>query len=177
MGEAAFTIFQFRETENIAMKSKFLTGLRTGLATAGVAFALMAPTLAQAANVPKVVNDLVAEAQSKIHTIDMDAYKKVVANPNGALIIDVREASEYAAGHVPGAINLPRGLIEWTIWKHVGYPDKTDMNRQIYVQCLTGGRASLAAKRLQDLGFTHVTAVVMDLRDWQKAGNPLVTSK
>ena len=152
------------------------SNIRTALAAGGMALALMVPALAQAANVPKVVGDLVAEAQSKIHTVDMDGYKKVVANPNGALIIDVREANEYAAGHVPGAINLPRGMLEWSIWKQVGYPDNTEMDRQIYVQCLTGGRASLAAKRLQDLGFTHVTAALVDLRDWQKAGNPLVTS-
>jgi len=42
------------------------------------------------------------------------------------------------------------------------------MHRKIYVQCQTGGRATLAAKQLKDIGFTNVTAVVMALADWQK---------
>jgi rhodanese-related sulfurtransferase len=48
------------------------------------------------------------------------------------------------------------------------------MNRKIYVQCATGGRATLAAKQLKDIGLTNVTAVVMDLADWQKKGLPFV---
>lgn len=151
--------------------------LRMVLAASGLAFALMVPAMAQAADWPKQVTELVAKAKAEIKTIDMAQYKKVVAHPNGALIIDVREAGEYAAGHVPGAINLPRGLLEWAIWPHVGYPEHTNMNQKIYTQCLTGGRASLAAARLKELGFTDVTAVIMDLRDWQKQGNPLVASK
>ncbi len=51
------------------------------------------------------------------------------------------------------------------------------MNRKIYVQCSTGGRATLAAKQLQDLGFTDVTAVVMRLEDWPKKGYPFVASQ
>jgi len=75
---------------------------------------------------------------------------------------------------VPGTVNIPRGTLEFSIWKRLGYPAKVDMNKKIYVQCLTGGRATLAAKQLQDIGFTNVTAVIMDLRVWAKDGNPLV---
>jgi rhodanese-related sulfurtransferase len=46
------------------------------------------------------------------------------------------------------------------------------MNRKIYVQRASGGRATLAAKQLKDIGFTNVTAVVMELADWQKLGYP-----
>jgi rhodanese-related sulfurtransferase len=48
------------------------------------------------------------------------------------------------------------------------------MDRKIYVQCASGTRATLAAKQLKDIGFTNVTAVVMNLADWQKAGHPFV---
>jgi len=46
------------------------------------------------------------------------------------------------------------------------------MNRKMYVQCSSGGRATLAAKQLKDIGFTNVTAVVMELAEWQKKGYP-----
>ena len=47
------------------------------------------------------------------------------------------------------------------------------MNRKIYVQCMTGGRATLATKQLQDIGFTNAIAVIMNFEDWKKKGHPL----
>jgi rhodanese-related sulfurtransferase len=49
----------------------------------------------------------------------MKKYRKVVESPGNALILDMREPHEYAAGHVPGTINIPRGVLEFQIWKHV----------------------------------------------------------
>ena len=95
-------------------------------------------------------------------------------HPNGALLIDVREETELKAGHVPGTVNVSRGRLEFRIWKQLGYPGPVEMNRKIYVQCATGGRATLAARQLKDIGFTNVTAVVMELADWQKKGHPFV---
>jgi rhodanese-related sulfurtransferase len=91
-----------------------------------------------------------------------------------ALIIDVREPQEFAAGHVPGAVNIPRGLVEFQIWKQVGFPAEPDTNRPVYLQCQNGNRASLAAQSLAELGFTNTTAVVMRFEEWQQAGHPLV---
>jgi rhodanese-related sulfurtransferase len=104
----------------------------------------------------------------------MDGYLAVVKNPNGALLLDVREESEVKMGHVPGTVHIPRGFLELQIWKSVGYPNKVDMNRRIYVQCGSGRRATLAAKQLKDIGFTNVTAVMMELTEWQKKGLPFV---
>jgi rhodanese-related sulfurtransferase len=77
------------------------------------------------------------------------------------LIVDVREPGEYEDGYVPGAINIPRGLLEFLIWKKVGFPDNTDTGKKIYIYCRTGGRAALATKSLQDLGFINVVHVNM----------------
>jgi rhodanese-related sulfurtransferase len=132
-------------------------------------------TVASAAfaqGLPPAVAQKVQAAQKQVKTIGMEEYRKVVANPGGTLIVDVREPQEYAAGHVPGAINIPRGVIEFKIWNHVGYPANTQMDQPVVLQCQSGNRASLAAQSLADLGFTHTTAVVMSLDDWQKAGNP-----
>lgn len=120
---------------------------------------------------PSLVKQKVEAAQKQVKTIGMDEYRKLVENPGAALIVDVREPHEYAAGHVPGAINIPRGVLEFKIWSHVGFPAKTEMDRPLILQCQSGNRASLAAQSLQDLGFTRPTAVVMSLEEWQTAGH------
>ena len=130
-----------------------------------------------AENWPDSVDEYVAQVRKTIDTSDMDSYLKVVKNPNGALLLDVRDENELISGHVPGTVNVSRGRLEFRIWKLLGYPDRVDMNRKIYVQCASGGRATLAAKRLKDIGFTNVTAVVMELADWQKQGYPFAKDK
>ena len=137
------------------------------------AFAVSTPVWAQAAW-PDIVSNYVASTRKTVKTTDMAGYLAAVKNPNGALLLDVREPEEFKAGHVPGAVNIPRGLLEFRIYKELGYPKKVDTNRKIYVQCLTGGRATLAAASLEKIGFTNVVAVIMNLQDWAKAGNPLV---
>jgi len=138
----------------------------------GVVLAI--PSHAFAQNVPPVVSQKIQAAKKQVKTIAMEEYRKVVENPGEALIVDVREPNEFAAGHVPGAINIPRGVIEFQIWKQVGYPANLDLGRSVILQCQSGNRASLAAQSLAELGFTHTTAVVMSLDDWQQAGHPLV---
>jgi len=120
-----------------------------------ISVGLSVPSLVLAQNYPPTVTQKVQAAQKQIKTIGMEEYRKVVESPGTALIVDVREPQEYAAGHVPGAINIPRGVLE-------------------FLQCQSGNRASLAAQSLEELGFTRTTAVVMSLDDWQKAGNPFV---
>lgn len=122
---------------------------------------------------PDSVNRHVLQIRKTVKTTNMDGYLAAVKSPNGALLVDVREEDEFKAGHAPGTINVPRGLLEFRIWKHLGYPSKVDMRRKIFVQCQTGGRATLAAKQLQDVGFTNVIAVIMNFEEWQKKGNPL----
>ena len=91
-------------------------------------------------------------------------------------MVDVREPPEFAAGHIPGAVNIPRGVIEFLTWKYVGFPDSIDKGKSIYLYCNTGGRASLAGKALVDLGFTNVTVVDMKLPHWIEAGLPIEIS-
>lgn len=129
--------------------------------------AVHAASFAQSSS-PKVQQH-VETAQKPVRVIGMEEYRTLVDNPGSALIIDVREPDEYAAGHVPGSINIPRGQIESQIWNHV---DKTDLNKPIVLQCQAGRRASLAAQSLGAIGFTQTKAVVMNLDDWQRTGHP-----
>ncbi|QDM15520.1 rhodanese-like domain-containing protein [Tardiphaga sp. vice352] len=133
------------------------------------------PVLAEMSrNWPDSVDQYVAQIRKTVQTTDMDGYLAAVKSPNEQLLLDVREEEEFKAGHVPGAVNIPRGLLEFRIWTQLGHPAQVDTGRKIYVQCQTGGRATLATKQLQDIGFTNVIAVIMNFEDWQKKGNPLV---
>ena len=122
---------------------------------------------------PDIVMQMVGKAKKSLHkSIDMAAFKAVVDSRAYDLIVDVREPGEYEDGYVTGAINIPRGLLEFLIWKKVGFPENTDTGKKIYIYCRTGGRAALATKSLQDLGFTNVVHVNMKTAEWEKAGYP-----
>jgi rhodanese-related sulfurtransferase len=138
----------------------------------GASLSLSSPALAQ--GVPPAVKQNVQAAPKSVRTIGMEEYRKTVENPGSALIIDVREPQEYAAGHVPGAINIPRGVIDSQIWNHVGSGEKANLERPIVLQCQAGRRATLAAQTLGELGFTQTSAVIMNLDDWKQSGNPFV---
>jgi rhodanese-related sulfurtransferase len=139
-----------------------------------VSLALAAPILAVATEPqPAAVAELLARARQEVTHIDMAAFSKISMSPGAALLIDVREPDEFAAGHIPGAINIPRGLIEFRIWPYIGYPDHTNLATELYIYCGWGSRSLLAARSLQQLGLSRVIAVDMRLADWQAAGHPL----
>lgn len=144
-----------------------------------ILFALVAALLAPsssgwAQNYPRTVTDLVAKVKTGLKTIDMEAFKAGLEHKSLGLVIDVREPDEFAGGHVPNAINIPRGLIETGIWPQVGYPDHTDMRKPITLYCSSGTRSILAARSLRELGFKSVVAVDMKLEAWSRARYPLV---
>ena len=140
------------------------------IALVGV-FVISAPAMG-AENWPDSLNTYLAKVRKTVDTTDSKGFLAVLKNPNGALLLDVREADEYKAGHIPGTVNIPRGVLEFRIYKQLGYPKTVDAKQKIYVHCATGGRATLATKELKDIGFTNVTAVLINVQDWEKAGNP-----
>lgn len=146
---------------------------RTVVLSAYVPLVNLAPAIA-AAGVPEPVSALVAETKRSIKTVDMEEFKTIVDKKSYEMIIDVREPAEYASGHIPDAISIPRGVIEFKIWKYIGYPDNTDTGKKIYLYCKSGSRCALATRSLQDLGFSDVTAVDMKINAWRDAGYPLV---
>lgn len=148
--------------------------LATGCAQSPVAPAAPPkPAAAAGPNYPPVVGQLVAATKKQVKTINLQQFKQGLDNKALGVIIDVRQEDEYEDGHIPGAINIPRGLIEFRIWKALGFPKAVDMNTQMTLYCLTGGRCALATKSLQDLGFTNVTSADMKFEDWEKAGYPV----
>ena len=132
-----------------------------------------AQAAAPAPSYPPTINQLVAKTKSQVKTVKMPEFKAAFDRGELGLIVDVRNENEFEDGFIPGAVNVPRGLIEFRVWKLVGFPDKTDMNAKMTLYCATGGRCALATKSLQDLGFTNVTSVDMKFDDWVKAGYPV----
>ncbi len=122
---------------------------------------------------PAVVDQHVAAVRTTLRVVDMAGFVPIVANPGGALLVDVREADEVAAGRIPGTVHIPRGLLEFRIWAALGHPGPVDTARTIYVHCQNGNRATLAARQLADVGFTNVIAVVMEFAAWQREGHPV----
>ena len=121
---------------------------------------------------PAQVDRRVDEVRRTLRTVEMDGFASVVANPQGSLLLDVREADEVAQGRIPGTLHIPRGLLEFRIWSTLGFPGPVDTSRLIYVHCANGNRAILAARQLMDVGFTNVVAVTMEFAAWQRAGHP-----
>lgn len=111
------------------------------------------------------VQDLVASAKQQITEVDVNNAKKLIGEGSVALV-DVREESEYAAGHVDNAISLPRGVLEFKI---SGNPALADKNKPILLYCRTGGRASLAALSLKTLGYKTVLSIAGGYEAWQKS--------
>ena len=123
-------------------------------------------------------NDLVARARAEITEITPQALDP--ATLAGLSVIDVREPGEYAQGHLPGAINLPRGVLEFQIEAHPAMACSTTealqaRDRPLLVYCLTGGRSALAALSRQELGFRHVRSMAGGVKAWSAAGLPLST--
>ena len=121
-------------------------------------------------------SDLVAEARAKIREVAPGAFHAAVAD---AVVIDVREPSEFETGHIPGAINIPRGVLEFQVdahpaVAHVSDPALSHKERALVLVCRTGGRAALSALNLQRLGFADVRSIAGGVVAWGEAGLPRV---
>lgn len=113
--------------------------------------------------------ELVAEAKKQIRETDVAGARALVGK---ALVLDVREPGEYGAGCLPGAINIPRGVLEFQIGNHPAFQGKQDA--EILVYCLSGGRSALATEALQKLGFTGPVSLAGGFKAWQEAGGAVV---
>ena len=111
--------------------------------------------------------DLVTEAKKNIASISVSDAKAML-DKGGVAFLDCREPKEYKSGHIPGAINIPRGLLEFKIGSKL--PDK---NAPIIMYCKSGGRASLATQSVNRLGYKNVKNMDGGWKAWAKAGYPV----
>jgi rhodanese-related sulfurtransferase len=120
-------------------------------------------------------SDLVARAKATITECSVsDAHGCVDSN---TLLVDIREPHEYTRGHIPGALHLPRGLLEFDLHNLVERA-RSDMNvpneeQPIVLYCGTGGRSALAARTAEDLGYKNVKSMAGGIVAWAQAGLPI----
>ncbi len=111
--------------------------------------------------------DLVAEANKHVTNIPASVAKDLF-DEGGYIFLDVRTTREYKMGHIPDAIHIERGLLEFKINNQV--PDK---NAQIVVYCKVGERGSLAAHTLVRMGYKNVINIEDGWVAWEKDGYPV----
>ena len=113
--------------------------------------------------------NLVKDAKKRVKEEDYRETKKRLDAGEKFFLVDVREDSEWARGHVPGAIHLGKGVIERDIEKAV--PDK---EATIVLYCGGGFRSALAADNLQKMGYRNVISMDGGWRGWTESGFPVI---
>lgn len=117
-----------------------------------------------AAGFLKLVND----AKTRVKETNVAEVKERLDAGEKLTLIDTREDSEWARGHLPGAMHLCKGVIERDI--EAAVPDK---NAELILYCGGGFRSALAADNLQKMGYTKVMSMDGGWRGWMEAGYPV----
>ena len=106
---------------------------------------------------------IVGDAKQRIHEVSIDEVKSKMDRGEKFVLVDVREESEFAKDHLPGAIHLGKGVIERDIEERV--PDPTT---PLVLYCGGGFRSALAADNLQKMGYTNVLSMDGGVRGWRE---------
>ncbi|MDD5461661.1 MAG: MBL fold metallo-hydrolase [Methylococcales bacterium] len=109
--------------------------------------------------------DMVNEAKQHITEVNVSTAKQLLTEGN-ITVVDVREESEYANGHIDNALPIPRGVLEFKIGNQ---PELADKSKGVLVYCRTGGRSALAAQTMQQLGYNNVLSMAGGFEAWQKS--------
>ena len=117
----------------------------------------------------KNAHDLVLEAKAQIHEVALEDAEAAIRAAD--LLLDVREADEFHAGHIPGALNIPRGVLEFKLSND---PALCARELNIVLYCKTSGRAALAACSLQAMGYRQVQSLAGGFDAWSAAGKAQV---
>src|SRR3954464_2002309 len=118
-----------------------------------------------ASNHPPKFPAIVDDARKRIKETTVDAVKQRLDRGDKFTLIDVREDSEWAADHLPGAIHLGKGVIERDIEKTV-----PDTSTELVLYCGGGFRSALAVDNLQKMGYKNVISMDGGIRGWREAG-------
>jgi rhodanese-related sulfurtransferase len=110
---------------------------------------------------------LVQDAKTRVKECTVADVKSRLDRGERLNIVDVREESEYAAGHIPGAVHLGKGVIERDV--ETKFPDKS---AELVLYCGGGFRSALAADNLQKMGYTHAISMDGGMRGWRQGGLP-----
>ncbi|OGO91936.1 MAG: sulfurtransferase [Coxiella sp. RIFCSPHIGHO2_12_FULL_42_15] len=111
---------------------------------------------------------IVTDAKSRITQTTVSQVKKMLDNKEKFTFVDVREESEWEAGHLPHAIHLSKGVIERDIEKMI-----PDPNTKLVLYCGGGFRSALATDNIQKMGYKNVLSMDGGFSAWKEAGLPI----
>ena len=112
---------------------------------------------------------IVDDAKTRVRETNVDAVKTRMDRGDKFVLVDVREESEFAKDHLPGAIHLGKGIIERDIEARV-----PELKTELVLYCGGGFRSALAADNLQKMGYTNVISMDGGIRGWREKNYPLV---
>ena len=111
---------------------------------------------------------IVDDARKRVRETTVDGVKARLDRGEKFMLVDVREESEFAKDHLPGAIHLGKGVIERDVEARV-----PDLNAALVLYCGGGYRSALAADNLQKMGYTNVLSMDGGIREWREKAYPL----
>jgi len=111
---------------------------------------------------------IVKDAKQRVRETTVEQIKQRLDRNEQFLLVDVREESEWAKDHLPGAVHLGKGIIERDIEQRV-----PDTATEIVLYCGGGFRSALTADNLHKMGYTNVISMDGGIRDWRERGYPL----
>lgn len=121
----------------------------------------------------KTAAEMVAEAKASIENLGPDDVADEM-DSGDVLVVDLREAAELEGGGIPGSVHAPRGMLEFYADPASPYHrEGFDPNRRVILHCASGGRSSLAAKTLEQLGYSNVAHLDGGFNAWKEAGKPV----
>jgi rhodanese-related sulfurtransferase len=112
--------------------------------------------------------EIVNQARKRIREASVDEVKKELEQGEKFLLVDVREESEFAQDHIPGAVHIGKGVIERDVEQKV-----PDLATPMVLYCGGGYRSALAADNLQKMGYTNVISMNGGIREWREKEYPL----
>lgn len=113
---------------------------------------------------------LIDSVRHDVRDVSVAETRERIRTHPSVILVDVREDSEWTAGHVPGAIHMGKGVIERDIEEKI--PDR---NAEIILYCGGGFRSVLAADAIQKMGYSNVASMAGGWRDWTASGGPTTT--
>jgi rhodanese-related sulfurtransferase len=111
---------------------------------------------------------LVNDVKKNVREVTVDQVKDKLDHKEKFALVDVREESEWAKDHLPGAIHLGKGIIERDVEQRI-----PDLNAPVVLYCGGGFRSALAADNLRKMGYTNVESMDGGIRGWREKGFPL----
>jgi rhodanese-related sulfurtransferase len=115
----------------------------------------------------KTYQDFVREAKTRVREVTAQETMELMEKRPDAVVIDCREPNEFALGYIPGALLIPRGVLEQNIERAV------PRDRPVVIYCASGNRSALAADVMREMGYADVASMAGGIRGWVDAGGEI----